>query len=171
MRNSIGGLTALELLIALTIITVLVSAGVPAFRAFGLNQRMNAAVTALQSDLQYARSESIHGSTHTVVCPGKAQSGCLVEQDWDRGWIVFSDPNADRTRQPEETLLRVGGALHQVAISSSQSRRRLHFFPNGTAPGSNTSILFCDARGMSHARQIRISNTGRIRRTTDKVPC
>jgi len=164
MSSRCAGVTALDLLITLTIVTLLLSAGVPAFRSYGQNQRLTAAVSSLQSDLQFARGEAIRLATHTLACPGSPLEGCLTARDWNRGWIVFADLNGDREWQAGESLLKSGAPLAQLAVTSPASRSRLRFFPNGTAPGSNTSITFCDARGTAYARQIRVSNSGRIRR-------
>ncbi len=163
MRYSTLGLTAFDLLVAMTIAAILITAGVPAFREYGLNLRMKAALTALQSDLQFARNEAVTHHVHTITCTGNTRSGCNPA-DWQAGWIVFADLNGDRQWQPDERLLRTGPAIDAIHISSSASRRTLRFFPNGSSPGSNATIHFCDARGAAHGHQLRISNTGRIRR-------
>ena len=40
------------------------------------------------------------------------------------------------------------------------------FSPGGAAPGSNTTLRFCDDRGPESAREIRISASGRVRSLT-----
>ena len=95
--------------------------------------------------------------------------------NWSDGWIVFSDVNDDRQHQLEETMYRLEPGLEQIFIHSGPSRRNVRFFPNGSAPGSNGSITFCDRRGPANARKLVISNLGRIRRdeaeNLDSVHC
>lgn len=158
----------LEMLVVVSIAAILLVLGVPAFQDFGARQRMSAAVHTLHSHLVLARDEAIRFNVHVIACPGNLDRGCLQGSDWSDGWMVFSDLNGDRQYQPLETVHRIEAGLEQMVIHSSSGRSRLHFYPNGSAPGSNGSITFCDGRGPSDARKLVISNTGRIRR--DEAP-
>ncbi len=163
------GFTALELMVTMAVIAILLSAGVPALRDYTWNQRMNAAMDTLLSDLKLARGRAISLNTRTVVCPASNAEDCSGRSSWQDGWIVFADLNSDRHKQPGEPLIRHAGATGHLAISSSASRSSLRFYPNGSAPGSNATILFCDSRGAAHAGTISVSNSGRIRSRADGV--
>jgi type IV fimbrial biogenesis protein FimT len=157
------GLTALELIVTMAVIAILLSAGVPAFKNYAWNLRMKVAMEMLQTDLTEARGHAISHNIRTVICPAVDNRDCSGQATWHDGWIVFSDLNADHHKQEGEPLLKHAGAAELLNISSSDSRRYLRFYPNGTAPGSNTTILFCDRRGTAHANTITVSNSGRIR--------
>jgi len=163
------GFTALELMVTMTIIAILLSAGVPAFQNYGWNLRMRTAMDVLQTDLNLARGRAISHNTRTIICPANDSNDCSGRSDWQDGWIVFADINADGHRQNIEPLLKQASATEFLNISSSRSRSFLRFFPNGTAPGTNVSILFCDKRGAGHAGKIAISNSGRIRIETGDI--
>jgi type IV fimbrial biogenesis protein FimT len=158
------GFTALEILLVISILAVVLVMGIPSFRDFGLRQRMSAAVDKLQGHLALARHEAINRNTQVVACPGNRTTGCANSTDWSNGWIVFSDFNGDRRYQAGEILHRVETGQELLVIHSSAGRTNLRFYPNGSAPGSNGSITFCDLRGPDHARKLVISNIGRIRR-------
>jgi len=158
-----NGLTALELIVTMAVIAILLAAGVPAIENYALNLRMRTAMDMLVSDLAQARSHAISHNVQTVICPAAENNDCSAEAAWNDGWILFTDLNADRHKQESEPLLKHGGTVELLNINSSDSRRSLRFYPNGTAPGSNTSILFCDGRGTSHANTVKLSNSGRIR--------
>lgn len=144
---------------------ILLILGIPALQGFGQRQRMSAAMNALHSQLQLARNQAIHLNAQAVVCPGSAAGGCEDDSDWSDGWIVFTDFNADQQFEAElDSLLRAEPGLEQLLVRSTSGRSRVRFFPNGSAPGSNGSITFCDARGPLHARKLVLSNLGRIRR-------
>ncbi len=162
------GFTLLELLLVISIAAILLIIGIPAFQDFGTRQRMDAAINALHSHLALARNEAIRFNAHIIVCPGDIDHGCSGNSDWSDGWIVFSDFNGDSQYQNLETVHRIEAGLEQMVIHSSSGRQNLHFFPNGSAPGSNGSITLCDRRGPAHARKLVISNSGRIRR--DEAP-
>ncbi len=153
----------LELMVAMAIVAILLAAGVPAFQNYSWNLRMRAAMDTLQTDLNLARRRAISLNIQTVVCPAPGAETCSGDSDWKNGWIVFTDLNGDRQRQAGEPLLKQTGAVEFININSSRSRRNLRFYPNGSAPGSNMSILFCDQRGSRFAGKISVSNSGRIK--------
>jgi len=152
------------MLLVLAITAILLIIGIPALQSYEMRQRMSAAINLLHTQLVLARNEAIRFNTQVVACPGSVNSGCTEAADWSNGWIVFGDLNGDRQYQGTESMLRVEPGLEQVVIRSSSGRTNLRFYPNGSAPGSNSSITFCDARGPASARKLVISNTGRIRR-------
>ena len=161
------GFTALELIVTMAIITILLTMGVPAFENYGWNLRMKTAMDQLQTDLNLARGQAISQNSQTVICPANDDNDCSGQSEWQRGWIVFTDLNGDRHRQDSEPLHKHAGAMEMLSISSSRSRSFLRFYPNGSAPGSNISILFCDKRGAAQAGTITVSNSGRIRMQTN----
>jgi type IV fimbrial biogenesis protein FimT len=158
------GFTLLELMITLSIACILLLTGIPSFQQFTFRQHMKAAIASLHNDLMMGRSEAVYLNMRVVSCPGSPTTGCSGANDWSAGWIVFVDSNADRQRQQDETIVRRGYGLDNLNIHSSSGRTDVHFFPDGTAPGSNGSITFCGLGGPEKARKLIISNMGRIRR-------
>lgn len=164
-----AGFTVLEALIAVSIAAILLVLGVPALQDYALRQRMSAALNALHTQMELARRDAIHFNASVVICPGDNTLGCANSNDWSAGWIVFTDLNGDRQYQPgADSLQRAEQGLEQIHVYGNAARSRVRFQPNGSAPGSNSSITFCDIRGPAHARKLVISNTGRIRR--DQAP-
>ena len=161
--SNLNGFTALELMVSMAIVAILLVTAVPSFKEYSWNLRMRTAMDSLQTDLTLARSRAISHNIQTIICPARDTNTCSGEPNWQPGWIVFSDLNGDREKQEGEPLLKRADALDILSISSSRSRSYLRFFPNGTSPGSNISIQFCDKRGADKAGVITVSNTGRIR--------
>lgn len=157
------GFTALELLVTMAIIAILLSAGVPAIQNYSWNLRMKTALDSLQTDLVLARRQAINLNVQTVTCPTPDAVSCVAGSDWEHGWMVFADLNADRQRQAGEPLFKQSGQVEFIRINSSLARPYVRFYPNGSAPGSNMTIRLCDDRGASYAGQISISNSGRIK--------
>ena len=160
----LSAFTLLEMMITIAIVAILVTLGAPAFATFTHKQAISAAIHSLHNDLLLARSHAIYQDVAVVACPGNAVAGCADRNEWSNGWIVFADTNADRAWQDNEVLLRTGMPIEQMAILSSNGRRSLRFYPDGSAPGSNGSISFCGPGGPDLARKLVISNLGRIRR-------
>ena len=163
MSKNTQGFTALELLVTMVIVAILLSAGVPAFKNYSWNLRMKTAQDSLQTDLVLARRQAINLNTQTVTCPSQTPGTCSGTTDWHNGWIVFADLNTDRQRQTGEPLLKQSSAVEFVNIISPASRTYVRFYPNGSAPGSNMTIRFCDDRGAPFAGKLSVSNSGRIK--------
>ena len=161
--GKLKGFTALELIITMAIAAILLTTGVPAFKNYSWNLRMKTAMDLLQTDLNLARGRAISHNIQTIICPATDVNDCSGQSAWQEGWIVFSDLNGDRHKQQGEPLLKHTGSVDLLNISGSSSRRKLRFYPNGSAPGSNASIVFCDSRGAAEAGRITVSNSGRIR--------
>ena len=158
----------LEMLLVLAITAILMILGIPALQSYEMRQRMSAAMHLLHSHLVFARNEAIRFNVQVVACPGNVEAGCLNAADWSGGWMVFADLNGDRLYQETENVFRAEPGLERIVIRSTAGRTNLRFYPNGSAPGSNGSITFCDERGPAAARKLLVSNTGRIRR--DEAP-
>jgi type IV fimbrial biogenesis protein FimT len=163
------GVTAFELMVAMAIVAILLSTGVPAVKNYVWNLRLRTAMDTLQTDLNLARAHAISHNTAMVVCPAGNAEECSGIPLWQDGWIVFTDLNGDRQRQSGEALVKHAGRVEFLAISSTRSRDHLRFYPNGSAPGSNVSILFCDKRGARYGGKIVVSNSGRIRTETGGI--
>lgn len=157
------GFTALELIVTMAIVAILLTTGIPAFKNYSWNLRMKTAMDVLQTDLNLARGRAVSHNIQTIICPATNANDCSGQPAWQQGWIVFSDLNGDRHKQEGETLLKHSGRVDLLNITSSSSRHNLRFYPNGSAPGSNASIVFCDQRGAAEAGKITLSNSGRIR--------
>jgi type IV fimbrial biogenesis protein FimT len=162
-----AGFTALELLVTMAVAAILVATAVPSFKTYVWNLRLKTAIETLRTDLNLARSRAISMNATTVVCPvlDPTSSGelvCAALSEWQQGWMVFADTNEDRQRQALEPILKKAAGIEFLNISSSLSRNALRFYPNGTAPGSNASVVFCDRRGASFGGKISLSNSGRI---------
>ena len=158
------GFTILELMVTVSLAAILLAVGVPALQEFGARQRMSAAMHALHGQLALARDTAIRTGFAVVACPGTPASGCREDSDWSGGWLVFDDANGDAEYESGEILHRVEPGLEQIVIRTTAGRRSLRFAPNGSAPGSNGTITFCDWRGPTAARKLVLANTGRIRR-------
>lgn len=166
MRQQNCGLTALELLITLSLVLVLMIAGFPGLKAYRMNQHIRSASALLYSDLKFARGKAIALNTRTVVCPAGSNEPCSGNSQWHKGWLAFADLNGDRQWQAEEPVLRRINPVDGLTVLSLDSRHQVQFFPGGSAPGSNTSVVFCDQRGLDNGLKIITSNSGRIRQSS-----
>jgi type IV fimbrial biogenesis protein FimT len=103
MRRS-RGFTVPEILIVVTVLAVLLGAGIPAFAEFIRNQRVKSASFDLFSTLVQARSEAITRNANVTVAP--------VSSVWANGWTVTD---------ADGTVIRTTGAVPNITISGPAS--------------------------------------------------
>jgi type IV fimbrial biogenesis protein FimT len=106
-----SGFSITELMVVMAIVAILLGIGVPSYRYISNSYRMSAEVNGLLGDLQYARAEAIKEGQTVTVCVSTNRTACTGGTAWAGGWIVFSDPDADATVDPGETVLRVQSAF------------------------------------------------------------
>ena len=111
VRRRISGVSLLELLVVITIGSILLSIGVPSYRSVTNSNRIAAEVNGLLGDMQYARAEAIRRGQTVTVCASTDGATCSNATTWQSGWLVFSNPNGDTTVDPGDTVLRAQAAF------------------------------------------------------------
>lgn len=162
-RNA--GFTLIELLVVVAILGLLGSMLVSMANNAVAAAHSAAARTALSTTLIKALNASTVISQEVVVCASRDGRGCSGGIDWSPGWIAFADPNGNRSRDVDETLVASEGRLHQGQhLRSSIGRTHIVFQPYGGATaGSNVTFTFCDRRGADKASTLVLANSGRLR--------
>ena len=82
----IRGFSIVELMVVLSIASILLAIGVPSFSAMIQNQRLTTTVNDFFMTLNLARSEAIRRGARVDVAPADGTN-------WTQGWIVFVDKN------------------------------------------------------------------------------
>lgn len=100
-----AGFTLPELLIVMTILAIMVAAGLPSFGEFVRNQRLKTASFDLFSTLVVARSEAINRNASVTLAP-------VVAGNWGGGWTVTATGG---------TLIRSQEAIPDIAIDGPAS--------------------------------------------------
>jgi len=165
------GFTLVELLTTLIVMVTLMAAGVPAMQRFSASQKMMIAVNTVASHLHLARSEAIKRGLRAVLCPSLDGKTCLKSVQWQQGFILFADKNANTKRDAGEERLRWFQSTSQkpqIHITTTQGRRWIGYQSTGEAPGSNLTMTFCDSNGFVDPKAVIISRTGRPRVSTLK---
>lgn len=160
-----SGFSLIELISVLAIGLLLLSVGMPNLRQFSAGNLQQSEINTLVTHFHLARSEAIKQATRIVLCPSDDSEICDGSFNWSRGFIIFADTNANRRRDREEPLIRIyqNDFESQVSINSTYSRRRLTYQPDGSSPGSNVTITFCNPDDIIAPKAIIISNSGRPR--------
>lgn len=106
MKKSHQGFTLLELLTTITIAGVLISVAVPAMSGFIQKSKMTTYANELVSAIHIARSEAIKRNVVSCICPTAdatiAAPACVASDNWESGWISFTDTDGDCVFNPAD---------------------------------------------------------------------
>lgn len=91
------GLSLLELMIAVAILTILLLVTMPAFSSLLQQQRLKGAAETVLSDLMLARSEAVRRNAPVLVKLGTGTNGCL-------GFGVGTNTNSCSSCRPEASV-------------------------------------------------------------------
>lgn len=164
--KSINGFTLIELMITLSIASILLSYAMPNMNQLKLNKYIESERNRLTVSLNYARSYAINNQKFVILCASKSGIECNSVSNWHQGWMVFVDHNRNREVDPNDNILRYEDSMKNEIISTSSTyRQKIRYDSMGFAPGTNLSINFCDARGAMFAKSIIINNSGRIKQS------
>ncbi|HUD41980.1 MAG TPA: GspH/FimT family pseudopilin [Dokdonella sp.] len=159
-----AGVTLIEALIALVLLTILAAVAVPAYADLSAALRMRSARGALFTAFHQARIAAVQRGGAVVACPSGDQVQCSGSPHWHDGWLVFADDDGDRERGPGEHAYLVAGALPPgLTAAGSAGRPRITYRPDGSAHGSNLTVTFCDRRGAGAATALIVNVYGRVR--------
>lgn len=155
------GLTLLELLVALAIMSVVAGLGVPALRDVTANARRVASVNGMLGAIQFARSAALTRDATTVLCQTSDALSCSGRVGDGSRWIIAVDAATDMPgAASSQQILRVVQLSFSDTIISNRSRFEFRPFP---LRSTNGTISFCDTRGGRAQRAIVISYSGRPR--------
>jgi type IV fimbrial biogenesis protein FimT len=155
------GVTLVEQVMVVAILAVLAGMASPSLAGLVRHARVQSAQMDLLEALGYARGEAVLRRTRVLFCPSLDRIHCSEDNRWDGGWLVGVD--SDRDNQPDGAPLRVGEAHARLLILSSAARRHVTFLPDGSASGSNLTLLICNREHAGEALGVVVSNAGRAR--------
>lgn len=109
--QSCRGVTLIELLVALSVFSILLSVGVPSFSQFTANTRLNSYTNTLFSHMSLARSEAMKRNARVAICKSSDGLACASSGDWSQGWIVFVDQDNSANVGSGEQVITTAPAL------------------------------------------------------------
>lgn len=174
-----GGFTAIELMVTLAVTAILASLAAPSFKALFERWRVSSTVEQLKSTLFYARSEAIKRGGHVAIqkLPNNT-NGCTTASDnadWDCGWIVCEDTNANGKCTSGEPVLQRVDAPAKVQVSRTGGAASIKLNRWGLVDGAWLGFNIVPAeQSVSNpaAKGLCMSTGGRIRVIpSEEIPC
>lgn len=159
-----SGFTLIELMIVLSIMSIILILSFPSFNRLMAQSQLNTARYDVSTFINMARTLAITRGKRVVLCPSLDQDNCHNEGEWHRGMIVFHDPNRNRMHDPDEEILLANDPMGPgVKVVSSRFRRKISYLPSGLSSGTNLTIRLCHDTESVPSQAIIVSNTGRLR--------
>jgi type IV fimbrial biogenesis protein FimT len=125
------GVTLVELVVTLALITLLLTLGVPSLSWMVGRSAVATTTNELRGALAYARGAAVAGMSNVTICPG-TKTGCDPLKDWGGGWVAFSDTDQDGRVTGADKPLRVWSA-RGAGIQVLATAHRVEFDENGIA--------------------------------------
>lgn len=165
------GYSLIELLVVLTLASILVSLAVPAMTGMLNTQRSTSLGNSFLADLNLARNEAIKRNARAVMCKSADGLSCSASGGWEQGWILFHDVNNNAVLDINEQVIQQQGAVSQglSLTGNAQVVNYVSYSPSGSAKLTSgafqvgTFTLCLDPVSSRDVRQIILSNTGRAR--------
>jgi len=171
MGSMAKGFTLVEMLVTVSILSILLSVGIPSFRSLIVQNRLSAQSNDFITALALARNEALKRSTSVTACrsdnPQASSATCASggSAGWKNGWIVFaeSDGGTLGTRQSDEPIIATHPALAANNRMSGNNNvvNRVIFGAQGMTTGPGTWTLV-DGSQSDKGRCIVVARTGRV---------
>lgn len=173
MNNKVSGITLLELLIALLLMAVVLNLAVPGFRQLLDRNALQTAADRFFTSLMLTRSEALKRNQVAVICKSSDGASCATAGNWEQGWLVYVDVDADSAVDPNE-IVRVDDGLRNgrtLRIASGAFDNTVSYRTDGTASGTGTFVMCSANQDLVSAREVEVNLTGRPRLTVSTTDC
>lgn len=160
-----AGVTLIELLAALAILSILLASTLPDLSTLIANERSVVLTNRITGALAYARSTAITRQTTVITCQSLNSSTCNNSGDWHRGFITFVDHNNSKQRENDELLLRAYAAVNngtQAIFKGSAGIKHYIKYKSSGYAFPNGSFLICNP-AIGRGKALIMFRTGRLR--------
>lgn len=176
-----AGFTLLEMLVTISIGSILLAQATPQFTRFGLAAARAKGATELYSALNQARSEAVARNAPVTLCRRDWYASASFPQcatgdgTWTQGWIVYADSDGtfsgdepDRAEDVIAAFDRIGNTSPTrdtdsfAVLTTLDDPTHVRFQANGRAL-QHAQFTLCENSGrLSDARLIDIARSGRV---------
>ncbi|CAM5512817.1 GspH/FimT family pseudopilin [Rhodanobacter lindaniclasticus] len=156
------GFSLIEQVMVLAITGILTGIALPSLHGLLSRNRLQVAQSDFITALQHARSTAATSGKRTLFCPSVDGRQCSGDDHWQQGWLLGHDTDGDHQPDGRPSHVRAAYAAG-IRILSSSGRRDVRFQADGSAGGSNLTLLFCEPGRDGPVLSVVVSNAGRVR--------
>ncbi len=153
------GLTLIELMVAIAIVAIIGSIGVPSFRQAMQAQQTESQREALLNSITTARQTAQQHSLPVLLCPSTNASSCSSSSsDWSKGWLAYVDANRNNKLDGSETI--ISAHQYQGAVKVISNVLNMTFRANGIVTVANIKV--CSTTETNTNKSIDVNPLGAI---------
>jgi type IV fimbrial biogenesis protein FimT len=157
IKDATQGFSLIEILITISILSVLFVFSVHSFRDIQNEQKSQRVLAHLANIIQYARSEAIRNGQIVILCKSKDRKSCSGE--WSDGQILFKNFKSPKILQNFKALN--GGKLDFKGFQSSDF---LRFTEKGTTFEQNGRFIYYPTETRSPTHELIVEKSGQTHR-------
>ncbi|MDH1443707.1 GspH/FimT family pseudopilin [Pseudomonas sp. GD03721] len=133
-----------ELLITLSILTIVIGFVTPAVGSLLQKNRHTSEINQLHASLNFARSMAIQTRTMVSLCAG--DHSCEDSRNWQGRILIFVDKNRNGALDDDEQLLKAMdiNPRHRWHWSNFRQQTYMSFRPDGMTHSLNGTFTLCD---------------------------
>jgi type IV fimbrial biogenesis protein FimT len=159
--TSVRGITLIELLSTLTIMSIVTAMGMPAMDQWIQRKTEDTVLKSLFHLSVYTRTEAIKASDYFTFCPTEDKISC--GGNWNKEIMVFKDSNKNEAIDEDDVLFKL---IRLPATSPCiewilKKRQYVQFKPSGASNGTAGHFKFCNQDKSLIDKKVIISFNGR----------
>ena len=160
------GFSLFEMLICISILSILLFISLPSMSSMTSNQRVSTQITQIRQALYLARSLAVTQGQVWKVCLMDVSNSCVKEGG--KSLVVFRDDNNDHQLNSNETVKKTSETRGVKIKLSASNRAYMRFKITGESLESgNFQVCRMDSL-KSHGGKVIIYRSGRIRVSMDQ---
>lgn len=154
------GLTLVELLTTVSILSIVIVAGVPSLQSLHANNQRASVMFEFTTSVAFARGEAARRRLPVTLCASTDGASCS-NGEWNGGWITFVDADSDKEVDVGEEILRAF-AVENPQFSMTGNAPLADGLTIGSTgfPTSTGSLDYCDD---NESRDIDLTPIGRLK--------
>lgn len=161
------GVTLLEVLVVLVIVGIMAALAAPAFTNSTQRYRTLGEANEFVRDMQFARTEAIRQGLPVTICASTDGATCSTSSNaWNKGWVVFSDPTANKTVGAGSIVRIQKGWTGKDTFVADNSAASVTFgregFTVGLPASTVTFTLHTSPANTAATQCVAIIKTGRV---------
>lgn len=135
------GRTLIELMSALAIVAIIITAALPNLKTLIESNARAQAINQLIATLHHARSDAVFSRSIVTICAGRLE--CSGSQNWQGDLVMFRDRNANGQLDADDQLIYRTSIDKEFNWHWNRTKGHIQFEPDGTTRALNGTFTLC----------------------------